>query len=147
MEHIYGPVLDLAQSRRLAVLDLPRSFDIYDDGLYEHQIEPSHKGGELIARLIAQAIQEHTAPETASCLYRERQGELTVESNEKGSSTWSIPHEPSTVPGGVAGSLSDREEKIKAIVGMGFARSSAEEALEQSGGDTQAAVTALLSAS
>ena len=38
------------------MLDLPNTFDIRDTELYRHQIEPSAKGGELIAELIAHAV-------------------------------------------------------------------------------------------
>lgn len=56
MEAIYPPILALAAKEGWDVLDLPNTFDIRDTELYRHQIEPSAKGGELIAELIAHAV-------------------------------------------------------------------------------------------
>ena len=49
---VYEPILALARRLRLPIIDLANSFDIHDNSLYECQIEPSTKGGELIARMI-----------------------------------------------------------------------------------------------
>ena len=56
MEAIYPSILALAAKEGWDVLDLPNTFDIRDTELYRHQIEPSAKGGELIAELIAHAV-------------------------------------------------------------------------------------------
>jgi hypothetical protein len=59
MEHLYIPILSLAEELHLPVLDLPNSFDIFNDSLYSHQIEPSDKGGEFISHFIGEVIQRH----------------------------------------------------------------------------------------
>ena len=56
MELVYPPVLELACANGWDVLDLPNSFDIQDSDLYRCQIEPSARGGALIAELIAHAV-------------------------------------------------------------------------------------------
>lgn len=56
MESIYPSVLELACANGWDVLDLPNSFDIHDSDLYRCQIEPSPRGGALIAELIAHAV-------------------------------------------------------------------------------------------
>ena len=55
-ELVYPPVLELACANGWDVLDLPNSFDIQDSDLYRCQIEPSARGGALIAELIAHAV-------------------------------------------------------------------------------------------
>lgn len=66
MEKIYEPVLALAIELKLPIIDLPRTFDIYRDELYNHQIEPSAKGGEVITSLIHHVVQHHTGDKPAS---------------------------------------------------------------------------------
>ena len=59
MEALYAPILSLAAELRLPILDLPNSFDIHNDDLYSHQIEPSATGGLLLAHMIAEVVQQH----------------------------------------------------------------------------------------
>ena len=56
MQGIYPPVLALALAKGWDVLDLPNTFDIHCSELYRCQIEPSPRGGALIAELIAHAV-------------------------------------------------------------------------------------------
>lgn len=56
MELIYETIVQVARQNRLAMLDLPNSFNIRDPTLYVNQIEPSSKGGDIIAGLVAQAV-------------------------------------------------------------------------------------------
>lgn len=149
MENIYAPVLALARERGLPVIDLPRTFDIYRSELYEHQIEPSGKGGEVIAAIAKYVVANHD-PTKASTLYNyvpcvPGAGVVTEEVN--GEAPWRIPHDPSAVPGGEGkdqGIASAQEEKVLALVGMGFLRGDAEKALERHDGALQEAVRELL---
>ena len=59
METLYAPIVSLAADMKLPIIDLPNSFDIYNDDLYSHQIEPSAVGGSLIAYLIGETIKRH----------------------------------------------------------------------------------------
>jgi len=59
MERIYAPILNYAQEHRLAVIDLPRTFNPSDASLYRLQIEPSKKGGALIAKVVKSCIETH----------------------------------------------------------------------------------------
>jgi len=59
METIYSPVIQTTSQMQFPVVDLPRSFDIYDDELFCCQIEPSAKGGALIANLLSHVIRFH----------------------------------------------------------------------------------------
>ena len=53
----------------LPVLDLPNSFDIHNDSLFSHQIEPSATGGDLIAHMVGEVLQSHDFA-SESRLYR-----------------------------------------------------------------------------
>jgi len=59
MQTVYKPILPLAAESKLAILDMPSSFPLEDSSFYKLQIEPSAKGGELIATLICHAVQYH----------------------------------------------------------------------------------------
>jgi len=59
MEEIYPPILSLAKEHKLAIVDLPNTFDIYNSELYCCQIEPSAKGGRIIAELISHVVNNH----------------------------------------------------------------------------------------
>mmetsp|Transcript_54916 Transcript_54916/g.117845 ORF Transcript_54916/g.117845 Transcript_54916/m.117845 type:complete len:299 (+) Transcript_54916:75-971(+) len=93
METMYQPVLLAARQKQFAIVDLPRTFDICDDDLYCFQIEPSTKGGAIIAKLLAHVVQSHdfSGP---SRLHMMWDGQLLDEGND-GSSRWVIPCEPS----------------------------------------------------
>jgi len=88
METVYAPILDEARNRNLAVIDLPRTCDIYDDSLYICQIEPSSKGGSMIAELIDHAIKNHDFGRSSK-LYL-KCGELVSAEENDGSCKWSI---------------------------------------------------------
>ena len=53
MERIYCPIIEMAKKHCLAIIDLPRTFNPSDETLYRLQIEPSKKGGELIAKVVS----------------------------------------------------------------------------------------------
>jgi len=61
MESIYNGILlnELISSNRLPIIDLPNTFDIHNSLLYVCQIEPSHWGGLVIAKLINHVIDNH----------------------------------------------------------------------------------------
>lgn len=139
MENIYAPVIQLAKEHGLAVIDLPRTFDIYDSSLYTHQIEPSCAGGRLIASMLARAIATH---KMGSSLYLGVEGDIVTEENT--GAGWSIPHDPAKVPGGESQEFSSQEQKVRVLLGMGFSEEKVEQALVASGGDLQDAVNTLL---
>ena len=68
LEAVYAPILALARTHNLCVIDLPRSMDPADPRLFECQIEPSLAGGRLIAQLIHHAALRHSAAQ-GSVLY------------------------------------------------------------------------------
>lgn len=145
MQQIYVPVLDAARRHGLPIIDLPRTFDIYQDDLYEHQIEPSARGGQIITALAAHIAASH-GPEKPSTFYMYSSckpgiGEVVEEPN--GDGPWIIPHDPSSIPG-ASGAPDEHQEKVKALVGMGFGRDVADGVLKQYDGDLQAAVMHLL---
>ena len=61
MESIYNGILlnELIIANRLPIIDLPNTFDIHNSLLYVRQIEPSHWGGLIIAKLIHHVIENH----------------------------------------------------------------------------------------
>ena len=148
MENIYKPVMTLAREKELAIIDLPRTFDIYDDSLYTHQIEPSEIGGSNIAQMIAHAAASHNeeSDDRRSLFYlMDKSGEIHMEPNV--GEAWTIPHNAEEVPGGEERNFSDHEHKVMALAGMGFSRKGplgAEKALEDYGGSLQDAADALL---
>lgn len=93
MATIYQPVINEARRRRLAIVDLPRTFDIHNDELYCCQIEPSAKGGTLIATLLSYVFKSHdfTGP---SMLHLIHDGAPRTEANDE-CLNWSIPHDAS----------------------------------------------------
>jgi len=142
METIYAPVLSLAREHKLAVADLPRTFDIFDDELYCCQIEPSAKGGALIAQLLSHLVKHHDfcGP---SKLFFIRDGRIVEEVND--GSHWSIPHDQND----------EREKesrlaqqgvdtvKYKQLCSMGFVPAQAIQALQASDNDLEKAISKL----
>eukprot|EP01120_Amphizonella_sp_Union-15-10_P002668 TRINITY_DN12973_c0_g1_i1.p1 TRINITY_DN12973_c0_g1~~TRINITY_DN12973_c0_g1_i1.p1 ORF type:complete len:306 (+),score=31.49 TRINITY_DN12973_c0_g1_i1:53-919(+) len=59
MQFIYPHVFQLARKHSLAIIDLPNTFDIYNDALYRSQIEPSSEGGKVICKLIKHVLEKH----------------------------------------------------------------------------------------
>lgn len=59
MEVVYQPVFKIARDYNIPIIDLPNTFDINDSGLYEHQIEPSYRGGKIITSLIKHVVENH----------------------------------------------------------------------------------------
>jgi len=75
MEEIYPPIFKLAQEKKFAIIDLSNTFDIYQDNLYSHQIEPSEQGGQLIAELISHVVKSHDF-NGGSKMYLKKDGEI-----------------------------------------------------------------------
>ena len=59
METLYTPMLSLAAELQLPIVDLPNSFDIHNEELYSHQIEPSATGGSVIAHMLGEVMRQH----------------------------------------------------------------------------------------
>lgn len=59
MKRFYAPILLQAEKDRIPILDLPNTFNPFDGSLYLSGIEPSKKGGRLIAEGIAHIIGNH----------------------------------------------------------------------------------------
>jgi len=59
MEIVYPPIFQIAQEKKLPLIDLSNTFDIYDEKLYSQQIEPSSEGGMIIAQLIQHVVKNH----------------------------------------------------------------------------------------
>jgi len=81
MEVIYQPILKIAREHRLPVIDLSNTFDMKDNDLYNCQIEPSHKGGQIISRLIAHVINHHDFTGN-SLFYVEKNGTIQTSNND-----------------------------------------------------------------
>jgi len=90
MEAVYPPILKLAYEKKIPIIDLANTYDIYDDEIYVSQIEPSEKGGLITAQLINHVIKNHDFTQP-SALYKMKlgnknnnNGEITTESNNNG---------------------------------------------------------------
>jgi len=88
MVRIYQPIRALARTHGLAIVDLPRTFDVNDPDLYCSQIEPSAKGGAIISKLLGHTVLKHTAGKP-STYYRlapcsPEDGEVIEEANDDG---------------------------------------------------------------
>ena len=153
MEAIYAPVLSAARAADLAVLDLPRTFDIHNDVLYSHQIEPSAAGGAVIARLVGHALAHHAAA-GASVLYSaDSSGLRGADGDPAVLAAGSLPvaAEPNTGGWAVRDAGGARRACVRVegpreaqLLRMGFPLDRVREALALAGGDVQAAVTRLL---
>eukprot|EP00762_Andalucia_godoyi_P003274 ANDGO_06598.mRNA.1 hypothetical protein len=63
----YSPIFELAARHRIPVVHLSDTFDADEPSLYELQIEPSARGGAVIANLVEYVVRKHnfeTAPAT-----------------------------------------------------------------------------------
>mmetsp|Transcript_114896 Transcript_114896/g.336115 ORF Transcript_114896/g.336115 Transcript_114896/m.336115 type:complete len:329 (+) Transcript_114896:91-1077(+) len=144
METVYQPVLLAARKRGLPIADLSRTFDIYDDDLYRCQIEPSTKGGALIAKLLSHVVRNHdfSGP---SRLHLLRDGCLVDEANDE-STPWSIPKVEGAAQAKEA-SLQDQgvdTAMYRQLCAMGFEPAKAVEALQACGKDLDSAIERLL---
>lgn len=79
MEKFYQPMLERAKRDHLPILDLPNSFNPYQP-FYISGIEPSEKGGGLIARGLSHIIQQHDY--TSSKIYLS-EGEVSDNPTDK----------------------------------------------------------------
>jgi len=105
MQTIYTPILEVAKERKLPVIDLPRTFNIWCDELYSHQIEPSAKGGEIISAIVEHVV-KNDSPDKQSTLYSYSPcvpGAGVVSELPNAGEPWLIPHDPALVP--AAGNL------------------------------------------
>lgn len=66
MELVYKPVLEMARTHRMAVLDLTNSFDMRQDDMFSCQVEPSSIGGHMIAQSIHHIIQHHSGAQEST---------------------------------------------------------------------------------
>lgn len=71
LQMVYEPILALARTHGLPVIDLPNSLDPRDASLFCCQIEPSDAGGQRIARLIAHVLANHNWAAGESLMYSE----------------------------------------------------------------------------
>jgi len=86
MEVIYQPIFNIAKEHHIPIIDLSNTFDIFDNDLYESQIEPSYKGGQVISRLIAHVIGHHNFS-GESLFYSEKGGQIQTSENN---GTWFV---------------------------------------------------------
>ncbi len=93
METFYRPILAQAKADGIPILDLPNTFNPYDSSLYIAQIEPSQKGGQLIAEGLDHIIKHHDFASSKSMMYSKRGSnqEFTAAENP-GSSGWSVAY-------------------------------------------------------
>jgi hypothetical protein len=95
LETFYKPILAEAKANGIPVLDLPNTFNPNDSSLYIAQIEPSRKGGQLIAEGLAHIIKHHdfTSSNSKSVIYSkgESNQEFTSAKNP-GLSGWSVAY-------------------------------------------------------
>lgn len=86
LESLYGEIVAKARKHHLPMVDLPNSFDIYDNGLYVNQIEPSNRGGDIIAKVIGRTIgvKEH------GFFYMRKDGEVEKYQLKEPNSQWKV---------------------------------------------------------
>lgn len=105
MKQLYTPILQIAKELNIPMIDLPNTFDIRDDSLFECQIEPSNIGGKLIASLMAYVINRHDFSAGGSSRLYSQAPSTTASASSSSTSTatsssstaiTSKPNEPST---------------------------------------------------
>jgi len=89
METVYRPILERAKKDRLPILDLPNTFNPYNTELYIMQIEPSIKGGALIAEGLDHIIKNHDF-QSESKIYSKSNTLFTGSSNP--GSNWEVSY-------------------------------------------------------
>lgn len=90
MERYYAPILEEAKRQKLPILDLPNTFNPYDS-LYVSGIEPSKKGGELIAEGLSHIIKNHNYESASSLLYAKSDSDTTFLAKEnQESGNWHV---------------------------------------------------------
>jgi hypothetical protein len=82
LESFYQPMIAQAKKDRIPILDLPNTFNPFDD-LYDCGIEPNEKGGALIAEGIDHIIQHHNYG-GESALYAKPKGQAAFASRQTG---------------------------------------------------------------
>ncbi|HEX4839329.1 MAG TPA: hypothetical protein VFU89_02670, partial [Rhabdochlamydiaceae bacterium] len=93
METFYRPILAQAKADGIPILDLPNTFNPYDSSLYIAQIEPSQKGGQLIAEGLDHIIKHHDFTSSKSLMYSKRDSNQKFTATENpGSSGWSVAY-------------------------------------------------------
>jgi len=81
MQRIYAPVLAFARKHRLAIVDLPRTFDPARTELYRCQIEPSCHGSALIADVVTHLMATHDFDGPSVLYSRSKMGVMRHEPN------------------------------------------------------------------
>jgi hypothetical protein len=93
LETFYKPILAQAKADKIPILDLTNTFNPNDSTLYISQIEPSQKGGALIAEGIDHIIKHHDFNSSKSMMYTKRDSDQKFIGNENpGSSGWSVTY-------------------------------------------------------
>ena len=90
MEMIYNKIVfPVARQYNLPIVDCARAFDIQDTDLYSHQIEPSKKGGQLIADMVSYVVKNHDFANKHSVIYYKKNGQMITDLND-GKMPWKI---------------------------------------------------------
>jgi hypothetical protein len=93
LETFYKPILAQAKADGIPILDLSNTFNPNDTSLYISQIEPSQKGGQLIAEGVTHIIKHHDFSFSKSMMYAKRDSNQGFTVNENpGSSGWSVAY-------------------------------------------------------
>jgi hypothetical protein len=93
MERFYSPILAHAKQEGIPILDLPNTFNPHDPALYINQIEPSAKGGALIAEGIKHIVINHEFSSKRSIMYAKKDGVPGFTgSDNPGSRGWQVAY-------------------------------------------------------
>lgn len=92
LETVYRPMLAQAQADGIPILDLPNTFNPNDSDLYISQIEPSEKGGELIARGIDHIIKNHDFSSKSKIYSKKFSEEQFTHTENRGPRYWSVAY-------------------------------------------------------
>lgn len=91
LEKLYQPILKQAQEDGIPILDLPNTLDPTHSHLYISQIEPSAKGGSLIAQGISHIIKKHDFESKKSILYAKTGSNAEYSGSEnQGPGNWKV---------------------------------------------------------
>jgi len=88
LQSFYRPILQQAKKDNIPILDLPNTFNPYED-LYDHGIEPGKKGAELIAEGISHIVKNHYYSQ-GSKLYYKKESEYKAVTNQP--SNWNVAY-------------------------------------------------------
>jgi len=92
MERLYQPMIEYAMKHKIAILDLPNTFNPNKSTNYTCEIEPSEEGSRLIAEGIAHIVENHDPAGESRFYYKPFDG--TEYQSRPATRSWKVEYPP-----------------------------------------------------